>query len=80
MAGDDDPGTHGDRALPAAGNGCDIGDRSSCRSRSLTGEPGDVVIGHPGLLHSPSPHRGERPRFMRVQRLRAVSRGAAAAP
>jgi len=39
----------------------------------LTGEPGDVVIGHPWLLHSPSPNRGDRPRFMRVQRLRAAA-------
>ncbi|MEN8183850.1 MAG: phytanoyl-CoA dioxygenase family protein [Myxococcota bacterium] len=36
----------------------------------LTGEPGDVVIGHPWLLHTPSPNRGDRPRFMRVQRIR----------
>ncbi len=36
----------------------------------LTGEPGDVVIGHPWLLHTPSPNHGDRPRFMRVQRIR----------
>jgi hypothetical protein len=38
----------------------------------LTGEPGDVVVGHPWLLHSSSPNRGDRPRFMRVQRIRSV--------
>jgi hypothetical protein len=36
----------------------------------LEGEPGDVVVGHPWLVHSPSPNRGDRPRFMRVQRIR----------
>ena len=36
----------------------------------LTGEPGDVVIGHPWLLHSPAPNRGNTPRFMSVQRIR----------
>ncbi len=39
----------------------------------LSGEPGDVVIGHPWLLHSPSPNRGDRPRFMRVQRIRPAA-------
>jgi hypothetical protein len=36
----------------------------------LCGEAGDVVIGHPWLLHRGAPNRGERPRFMRVQRVR----------
>lgn len=35
----------------------------------LCGEPGDVVVGHPWLLHSLAPNLGERPRFMRVQRI-----------
>jgi len=35
----------------------------------LCGEAGDVVIGHPWLLHRGAPNRGERPRFMRVQRV-----------
>ena len=39
----------------------------------LSGDPGDVVIGHPWLLHSPWPNYGERPRLMRVQRI--VSKG-----
>jgi hypothetical protein len=37
----------------------------------LSGEAGDVVIGHPWLLHRGAPNRGERPRFMRVQRVLA---------
>ena len=35
----------------------------------LSGEAGDVVIGHPWLLHRGAPNRGEWPRFMRVQRV-----------
>ncbi len=35
----------------------------------LTGEPGDIVIGHPWLLHTSTPNLGDRPRFMRVQRI-----------
>lgn len=54
-------------ALPTAEH--EIGD-IPLRVVELTGEPGDVVVGHPWLLHSPSPNRGERPRFMRVQRIR----------
>jgi ectoine hydroxylase-related dioxygenase (phytanoyl-CoA dioxygenase family) len=38
----------------------------------LTGEPGDIVVGHPWLLHTPTPNRGHRPRFMRVQRIVAA--------
>lgn len=40
----------------------------------LTGEPGDIVLAHPWLLHTPSPNRGETPRFMRVQRIAAKRR------
>jgi hypothetical protein len=29
-----------------------------------TGEPGDVYICHPFLVHAPQPHRGSVPRFM----------------
>lgn len=39
----------------------------------LTGEPGDVILGHPWLLHCPGPNCGDQPRFMRVQRIRARS-------
>ena len=36
----------------------------------LSGEPGDVVIGHPWLLHTSGANCGSAPRFMRVQRIR----------
>lgn len=39
------------------------------RVDELTGAPGDIVIGHPWLLHAPAPNRAPRPRFMRVQRI-----------
>ena len=39
------------------------------RVDELTGAAGDVVIGHPWLLHAPAPNRATRPRFMRVQRV-----------
>jgi len=38
----------------------------------LVGEAGDVVVGHPWLLHRVSHNRGDQPRFMRVQRIRAL--------
>ena len=37
----------------------------------LSGSPGDVVLGHPWLLHSGSLNCGNLPRMMRVQRLQA---------
>lgn len=40
----------------------------------LTGAPGDVVIGHPWLLHSPAPNRSSAPRMMTVARIRAHGR------
>jgi hypothetical protein len=44
----------------------------------LTGRAGDVVIGHPWLLHAGAPNCGDGPRIMRVQRIgpAAVSRRA----
>ena len=36
----------------------------------LAGEAGDVVIGHPWLLHCGAPNAGAAPRLMRVQRVR----------
>jgi hypothetical protein len=39
----------------------------------LTGEAGDVVIGHPWLLHAGAPNCGAAPRFMRVQRVRVAA-------
>jgi hypothetical protein len=39
------------------------------RMVELTGQPGDVIIGHPWLLHSGAPNRGKQPRFMAVLRI-----------
>ncbi len=44
------------------------------RVAELTGEPGDVIIGHPWLLHAGSSNCGDGPRFMRVQRIRPQGR------
>ena len=33
----------------------------------LTGEPGDVALCHPAILHAVAPNRGARPRFMRIK-------------
>lgn len=35
----------------------------------LTGDAGDVILGHPWLLHTSAPNCGTQPRFMRVQRI-----------
>ncbi len=35
----------------------------------LTGEPGDIVLCHPWLLHAVAPNCGEFPRMMCVQRI-----------
>jgi hypothetical protein len=40
----------------------------------LAGEAGDVVIGHPWLLHCGAPNAGAAPRLMRVQRVRPAPR------
>ncbi len=42
---------------------------NAVRVIELTGQPGDVVICHPWMLHSPSPNRGTGPRLMTVQRI-----------
>jgi hypothetical protein len=39
----------------------------------LTGDAGDVVIGHPWLLHAGAPNCGAAPRLMRVQRVRLAA-------
>ncbi len=36
----------------------------------LTGEPGDIVLTHPWMLHCGSPNHGSYPRLMCVQRIR----------
>jgi hypothetical protein len=41
------------------------------RVTELTGEAGDVIVGHPWLVHSPATNCSDRPRFMRVQRILA---------
>jgi hypothetical protein len=33
----------------------------------LTGEPGDMIICHPLMVHCAGPNRGARPRFMRIK-------------
>ena len=33
----------------------------------LTGEPGDMVVCHPVMVHCAAPNRGSRPRFMRIR-------------
>ena len=40
------------------------------RVLEFAGEPGDTVIGHPWLLHSPALNCGPEPRFMLLQRIR----------
>ena len=42
----------------------------SLQVEELTGQAGDVVLGHPWLLHAAAPNCGNYPRFMRVQRVR----------
>jgi Phytanoyl-CoA dioxygenase (PhyH) len=41
------------------------------RVAEVAGEAGDLVIGHPWLLHAGAPNCGSAPRIMRVQRVRA---------
>lgn len=61
------------RALWTAGNGDRIRrfmtdgaelDGATVRVVELTGEPGDVILMHPWLLHAPSPNCGTAPRIM----------------
>lgn len=58
----------GDWTTRLVGSGHEIAD-ARLRVVELSGEPGDVVVGHPWLLHTPWPNHGDRPRFMRVQRI-----------
>ena len=39
------------------------------RVAELTGEPGDMIVGHPWLLHAIARNCGDKPRFMCVQRI-----------
>jgi len=43
------------------------------RVAELSGEAGDIILGHPWLLHSSSDNAGNQPRLMRVQRVRAAA-------
>ena len=45
------------------------------RVAELTGEAGDVVVGHPWLLHASTPNCGSRPKIMCVQRVRLAGAG-----
>ena len=45
----------------------------SVRVVELTGRAGDVVVGHPWLLHAPAPNCGTSPRFMTVQRVKVAA-------
>ena len=47
-------------------------DGLTVRVGELTGAAGDIVIGHPWLLHAPAPNRTSRPRLMRVKRIHAT--------
>jgi ectoine hydroxylase-related dioxygenase (phytanoyl-CoA dioxygenase family) len=38
----------------------------------LTGEPGDVVVTHPLMVHCVAPNRGDGPRVMRIRRPRVM--------
>jgi len=48
-------------------------DGISVKVSELSGKAGDIVIGHPWLLHSTAPNCGHWPRFMRVQRIGTVA-------
>jgi hypothetical protein len=43
------------------------------RVEELSGEAGDVVFGHPWLLHASAPNGGDSPRIMRVQRVQRAA-------
>ncbi len=44
--------------------------RGFVRLSELTGDPGDIVIGHPWLLHSAAVNCGTQPRFLFLQRIK----------
>jgi len=45
----------------------------------LVGEPGDVWVMHPWMVHAPAPNAGARPRLALTERIRARAAGLAAA-
>ena len=48
------------------------------RVEQLCGKPGDVVLMHPWVVHTASPIRGHKPRFMLAKNLYSESVAAAA--
>ena len=44
-----------------------IVDGMPLRVVELTGEPGDMVVCHPVMVHCVAPNRDTRPRFMRIK-------------
>lgn len=64
--------TAAERVIDAAGCVRDV----PVRVLELTGEPGDIVLCHPWMLHAGNPNQGDRPRFMRVQRIAPPLRSA----
>lgn len=44
-----------------------IVDGVALRVVELTGEPGDMALCHPAIVHCRAPNRGPRPRFMRIK-------------
>ena len=64
-----DDGAAGDRVERFVRQQHVIGD-IPVRVAELTGQAGDVIVGHPWLLHAGSPCCTPQPRIMRVQRIR----------
>ncbi len=56
------------------------GDGLSLEVVELSGEPGDVWLMHPWLVHSASPNCGTRPRLVMTERIRTAAGLAAFAP
>ncbi len=56
---------HGDAGTTIFDVAADIDAASAHRPVALaTGEPGDVYLCHPFLVHAAQPNHGDRPRFM----------------
>ncbi|WP_293380492.1 phytanoyl-CoA dioxygenase family protein [Phenylobacterium sp.] len=55
-----------DRIAAFMGAGAEI-DGVPVRVVELTGEPGDMVVCHPTLVHCGAPNHGAQPRFMRIR-------------
>jgi hypothetical protein len=56
---------YGDRGAPGNRLGPEVDAASAHRPVTLaTGQPGDVYVCHPFLVHAAQPHHGHRPRFL----------------